>query len=79
MFRCQICGRVVPPRTPAVRLVLATRSRRYPSRLKVHRVIRLSETNKRKVVFLDDPGGQGQEVSREVLACPDCAARERGG
>ena len=70
---------MVPPRTPAARLVLATRSRRYPTRSKAHRVIRLSETNKRKVVFLDDPGGQGQEVSREVLACPACAARERGG
>ena len=25
-----------------------------------------------------DAGGAGREVSREVLACPACAARERG-
>jgi hypothetical protein len=79
MYRCQVCGCVVPPRTPASRLVLATRPKRYPGRPKAHRVIRLSETNKLKVVLLDDPGGSGREIAREVLACPSCAARERGG
>lgn len=70
---------MTPPGTAASRLVLATRPRLYPVRPRAHRVVRLSETGKKKEVLIDDPGGTGQEVAREALVCPTCAARERGG
>jgi len=79
MFCCQVCGCTVSPRTPASRLVLVTRPKLYPVRPRAHRVVRISENGKKKEVHIDDPGGRGQEIAREVLVCPACAARERGG
>jgi hypothetical protein len=73
VFRCQLCGKVVPPRTSVQRVVVQTRARKYPVRLRANRFIRLSENGKRKVTFVDDTGGVGCEVVREVVACPACA------
>ncbi len=74
MFQCQLCGAVVPPRTPCHRLVVRTRPVKYPCRREVNRVVRLVK-GKRKERLTDDPGGSGQTIVREVLACPACAAR----
>jgi len=70
---------VVPAGTHAHRLVIATRPRLYPIRLRANRLVRLTEKGKRKVTFVSDPGGAGHEPAREVLACPTCAARHNGG
>jgi hypothetical protein len=74
MFRCQICGTVVPAGTPCHRLVAETRPTRYPFRNQVNRVVRLVN-GKRKIQYTDDPGGEGQCILREVNACPACASR----
>ena len=75
MFVCQLCGGVVPPRTPAARVVVHRRPKRYPLRREANRFARLDERGKRKEYVTDDPGGVGWEIAREVLACPPCAAR----
>jgi hypothetical protein len=72
MYRCQICAKVMPPRTKAYRISVETRHRRYPKREKVNRVAK-----DHKVRLVDDPGGEGYEIVREVTACPDCAARHK--
>jgi hypothetical protein len=43
----------------------------YPHRPKANRLV---EKGKEKYKP-DDPGGRGQEIVRERIACPDCAAR----
>ena len=74
MYRCQLCGDVVPPRTPCHHLVIRTRRRRYPARAEANRVVRLVN-GKVKETYTDDPGGVGSETAVEVRACPACAAR----
>jgi hypothetical protein len=69
---------VVPPRTPAQRVVVQTRVKKYPFRPKANRVVRLSENGKPKVTFVDDPGGVGREVAYELVVCPACASGRNG-
>jgi hypothetical protein len=79
MFRCQLCGELVPPRTSAQRIVVSTRVKKFPFRSQANRIVRLNEKGKRKVTFVDDPGGLGSEIVRELMVCPACAcARDRG-
>jgi len=75
MFRCQLCQCVVPPGTPSRHLVLKRRSKAYPYRSRVNTFFRTNEAGKRKEYHTDDPGGKGEEVVMEVIACPACAAR----
>lgn len=72
MFRCQLCARVSPPRTPAHRLVLQTRQKKYPHRREAHLHVYLDERGKRKEKKVDDPGGVGTEIAREVVVCGEC-------
>jgi len=72
MYKCQICQRTVPAGTKAYRIPVEFRPRRYPPHAKANRVLR-----DHKIVYTDDPGGEGYEIVREVTACPDCAAHYR--
>ncbi len=76
MFRCQFCRAVVPPRTPSQYVVTQVRLARYPARPRAHRVVHV-ERGKRKVAYLDDPGGSGVAIVRELRACQTCAANRR--
>ena len=78
MFRCQLCQCIVPARTPSQRLVLNWRRKEYPYRSRANTFIRTTETGKRKEYHSDDPGGKGQEVAKEVIVCPACAAQQNG-
>jgi hypothetical protein len=72
MYRCQLCKKVVPPRTKAHRITVETRLRRYPFQFNVGTFRRNG-----KLYFRSDPGGEGREIVREVIACPDCAAQHK--
>jgi hypothetical protein len=58
-----------------VRVVVETRPKTYRHRSNANRVAWLDENGKHRVKFVDDPGGVGREAVREVIACPNCAAR----
>jgi hypothetical protein len=72
MFRCELCRFVVPVSTPCNRIVVETRRVDYPSRPRAH-FAPGSEGGKGK--WIDDPGGRGTEIVREVNACAACASR----
>lgn len=72
MFRCHFCAVVAPAKTKAARIPVEARARTYPSRPLAH-----PYHHDGKLKRHDDPGGAGYEIVREVLACPECAARER--
>ena len=74
MFICQLCGGVVPPRTAAARVVVR-RPKQYPFRREANVFYRPDGNEKVKEHRRDDPGGEGWEIAKELLACPDCAAR----
>src|SRR5215475_10783920 len=72
MFRCDICGSVVPPRTPCNRIVVETRPAEYAARPRVHwQPPRAGGKGK----WVDDPGGLGTEIVCELRACDECAAK----
>jgi hypothetical protein len=88
MFVCKICKTVVPTGISAQKFTLETRAVRYPSRWRVYPPAGLSYKAQRALLrkspdrthddfkkWDSDPGGQGLEIVREGLACPDCAAR----
>jgi hypothetical protein len=65
LYRCQVCGVVAPPNTPAHRKVVETRRREYPFRKDAHLFIKDGRPKKK-----DDRGGVGSEIVREVVVCP---------
>jgi rubredoxin len=67
LYRCHLCGAVVPPNTPAHRKVVETRRREYPFRKDANLFIKDGRPKK-----TDDPGGVGFEIVREVVVCPSC-------
>ena len=90
MYRCQICGCVAPARTPARRVVIETRPKTYPTRLKPGRPSGRgggggrgggrgggSADARGRNERVADRGGEGNEIVKELVACPTCA-RERG-
>ena len=68
MFRCQQCHAVVGPAVQEVRLVIESRCVTYPARRHVNRVV----VNRRER-WVDDPGGVGIEIVRELRVCRACA------
>ena len=71
MYRCDVCDRVVPANTPSNRITVETRAVEYPRRASVHWI---PPTDGGKGKWIDDPGGRGTEIVRELRACPACAA-----
>jgi len=68
-YRCQKTGRAVAPGIPSVRITVAVRPMTYPPRPKAVR-----RRVARKERLIDDRGGQGLEIAREILVTPDEAA-----
>jgi hypothetical protein len=73
MYRCEICGRVVPLGTPAIRQVVETRDREYPRRRDDSDVGR---KGRKRSSRSGDAGGAGREIVRERLVCGGCAEPE---
>ena len=72
MYRCERCRSVVPPRTPAKRLVVQTRVVEHPYRKEAG--VRIVDGKLKKY---DDPGGTGTQIVREEVVCSACAERGR--
>jgi hypothetical protein len=52
------------------------RVKAYPFRSRANVLVRKRKPDKgSKKEYRDDPGGAGAEIVREVIVCPDCAAR----
>jgi len=72
MFVCDVCGSVALPGTPSHRIVVETREVDHPPRPDAHRRPRPPGG---KIKWLDDPGGRGSQIVRELRACEPCAAK----
>ena len=75
MFRCQRCHQTTQPGEPQIRQVVQTRTITHPHRPKAFIAPpdpkrRLA---KRKRPRLDDKGGLGPQIVREIVVCPACA------
>lgn len=67
MYRCQMCGQSTKPGQPIQRVVTQTRIKEYHPR-----VYWTPGKAGRKV---EDPGGEGREIAKELKVCPDCSFR----
>jgi hypothetical protein len=68
------CKRLVGPRVPQHHIIIEVRRVEFPRRAKVH--TRIESDGKRKPV--DDPGGEGDQIAREITVCPKCSEAEPG-
>lgn len=71
MYICEICNKVAPPHTKEIRIPVETRTRKYPNRSKE------VSRGRGKTKTVNVPGGTGYEIVREIVCCPDCAAKYR--
>jgi hypothetical protein len=71
MFKCQNCQTIVPANTKAQHIVAESRRKSYPYRKKAFWAY---NPEKQKQELIDDVGGEGWEIAREIVVCPDCAA-----
>lgn len=67
MYRCEQCKEVVGPRVPQLRAVAETRVKLYPVRERANHVMKRG-----KRVWVDDAGGEGREIVRELALCARC-------
>ena len=71
MFRCYFCQQVTPPKTTRHNVVIEIREKQYAKRRREPKRggFRSREDD------VQDRGGKGTEITREVDACPACAAK----
>jgi ribosomal protein L28 len=85
-YRCQVCGVKVPVGTKAMHKVFGTRARYYPYRAKANkgfqtkngRVLQPLRKSRKQGDRIDDPGGKGWEIAKEILVCSECSSEESG-
>ena len=79
MYKCQICNNVVPPGTRCCKYVENTRSKQYSIRPKANpgyiRKNNVSTKSRKTRDRVDDYGGSGWEIAREINCCPQCFAK----
>jgi hypothetical protein len=75
MFRCYFCQQVTPPKTTRHTVIIETREKQYSTRRRESK----GGGGRRNFRSRDEPpqdrGGKGYETSKEVAACPACAAK----
>lgn len=73
MFRCYFCQQVTPPKTTKHNVIIAVREKEYPTRRKESK--RGAGRFRGREDAVQDPGGKGNEIAKEVAACPACASK----
>lgn len=73
MFRCYFCNQITPPKTTRHGVVIEVREKHYSARRKEFkgRGFRSRDDD------VQDRGGRGKEIIREVDACPECASKHQ--
>jgi hypothetical protein len=67
MFYCDTCNELSKKGEASFRKVIETREKIYPQRENAFKIIREG-----KVFFLNDEGGVGHEIVREITVCQNC-------
>ena len=75
MFRCYFCNQVTPPRTTRHSVIIEIRKKEYSARRRAPQKRGFRPRDRDESV--QDRGGQGREIIREVDACPQCAAAQK--
>ena len=68
MYICKNCYSVISANQPSFNFPIEKRTKRYPKRIKAN--LYIDDKGKEKLV--DDPGGIGSEIVREIQVCKTC-------
>lgn len=74
MFRCYFCNQVTPPKTTRHTVIIETREKQYSTRRREPKRGRGGFRDRDNAI--QDRGGKGVEIMKEVAACPACAAKQ---
>lgn len=72
MYRCDVCDRVSESGQPARTVVVETRDVEHPRRKAIYWH---PPKDGEKGKWVDDPGGPGTAIVRELRVCEDCHAK----
>jgi len=75
MYNCDFCGRTAQKGNACIRIITGTRTHRHPYRKGVQKKWVIDKTGKRKIDFVDDPGGIGPQIVSEKKACISCSRK----
>lgn len=75
MFRCYFCNQVTPPKTTRHSVIIEIRNKAYSVRRRAPQKRGFRPRERGETV--QDRGGEGREIIREVDACPQCAAAQK--
>lgn len=73
MFVCHFCKKVTKPRVKVSRIATKTEMYNHPHRFKAQPRWGFDKQGKKKLEWIDDKGGFGVQICKEVNSCPDCA------
>jgi hypothetical protein len=79
MFKCYFCNQVTPPKTTRHSVVIELREKKYSTRQRENKRSgggRGRGGYRGREEPVQDRGGKGQEISKEVPACPACAVKQ---
>ncbi len=66
MFKCENCGQSTNPRIKQISEIVETRLASHPPRDRIH--------NHGEEGYVDDPGGVGTQIVKEIKIGPCCAS-----
>jgi len=76
MFRCYFCQKITPPKTTRHSVVIESRQKQYSARRPESKRRNFRDRDRDRDESVQDRGGQGIEIIKEVDACPECAAKQ---
>lgn len=74
MFRCDACGKSTPPNTPCKKIVTRKKRHLHPERPRAQKGTAILKNGKKKMVWVPDFGGWGEQIVSEAKMCLGCAA-----
>ena len=77
MFRCYFCHQVTPPKTTRHSVVIEARTKQYSARRREAKRRNFRDRDRDRDDSVQDRGGSGIEIIKEVDACPACAAKQK--
>ena len=63
MYLCNVCGQTIGPRVPQRKVVVETK-----------RVVHNQTNYKHRGEWVNPKPGEGNQIAKEIAACPACAA-----
>lgn len=75
MYNCDCCGESVAPKMPCKKVVTKKKRFLHPERLRAKKGVVILPNGKKKMTWVPDPGGWGDQIVEELKMCYSCASK----